>query len=224
MRILIVDDDAGINSALKAQLEAEHFAVDTTDNGEDGSFKARTNNYDLVILDSSLPKKTGPEVCKEIRASGKTYPILFLTVNSEIADKVTALNLGADDYLTKPFSFQELIARVRALLRRPAQTESDILTFQDLTMDVNSHIVTRQKQPIYLTRKEFMLLEYMLRHKGQTVSRSELLEHVWDAKANVFSNTIESHIVSLRKKIDGPNKKKLIHTISGRGYKIDLKK
>jgi DNA-binding response OmpR family regulator len=213
MRILIVDDDAGINSALKAQLEAEHFAVDTTDNGEDGSFKARTNNYDLVILDSSLPKKTGPEVC-----------ILFLTVNSEIADKVTALNLGADDYLTKPFSFQELIARVRALLRRPAQTESDILTFQDLTMDVNSHIVTRQKQPIYLTRKEFMLLEYMLRHKGQTVSRSELLEHVWDAKANVFSNTIESHIVSLRKKIDGPNKKKLIHTISGRGYKIDLKK
>jgi two-component system, OmpR family, response regulator len=224
MRILIVDDDTGISSALKAQFEAEHFAVDLANNGEDGSFMARTNNYDLAILDSSLPRKTGPEACQEIRAAGKTFPIIFLTVNSEISDKVTALNLGADDYLTKPFSFQELLARVRALLRRPLEIKSEILTFQDLTVDTSKHIVTRQKHEIHLTRKEFMLLEYLLRHRGQAVSRAELLEHVWDAKANIFSNTIESHIVSLRKKLDGPNRKKLIHTISGRGYKIDLKK
>lgn len=224
MRILIVEDDENIRKTLKMQLEAECFAVDVASDGEQGSLMARTHNYDAIILDSVLPKKLGAEVCTEIRQSGKTTPILFLTVQSEVADKIKALNLGADDYLTKPFSFQELLARLRAILRRPPQIVSDVLTFEDLIMDVSSQVVKRQQEDIYLTRKEFMLLEYLLRNKGGVVSRSELLEHVWDSSVDIFSNTIESHIVGLRKKLDGPRRKKLIHTVSGRGYKIDTKR
>lgn len=224
MRILIIEDDSNISAVLKMQLEAECFAVDVANDGEQGSLMARTQPYDAVILDSVLPKKLGVEVCQEIRKSGKTMPIIFLTVSSEVANKVQALNLGADDYLTKPFSFQELLARLRAVLRRPAQTLNDVLSFDDLSMNVGSQVVRRQNQDIYLTKKEFMLLEYLLRNKGSVVSRSELLEHVWDSSVDIFSNTIESHIVSLRKKLDGPRRKKLIHTVSGRGYKIDTKK
>ena len=224
MRILLVEDDENISKVLKMQLEAECFAVDVAHDGEQGSFMARTNGYDAVILDSVLPKKLGQEVCTDIRKIGKTMPIIFLTVSSEVANKVEALSLGADDYLTKPFSFAELLARLRAVLRRPAQTVSDILAFEDLTLNVGNQIVQRGQDQIYLTRKEFMLLEYLLRHKGGVVSRSELLEHVWDSSVDIFSNTIESHIVSLRKKLDGPRRKKLIHTVSGRGYKIDNKR
>ena len=158
MRILIVEDDSNISAVLKMQLEAECFAVDVANDGEQGSFMARTHAYDAVILDFVLPKKLGPEVCAEIRKSGKTMPIIFLTVNSEVATKIQALNLGADDYLTKPFSFQELLARLRAVLRRPAQTVNDILTIDDLTMNVGSQVVKRQNEDIYLTKKEFMLL------------------------------------------------------------------
>jgi len=185
---------------------------------------ARANAYDAVILDWVMPKKLGPEVCAEIRASGKTMPIIFLTVSSEVASKVQALELGADDYLTKPFSFQELLARLRAVLRRPTQTISEILTVEDLIMDVTKQTVHRQQEELKLTRKEFMLLEYLLRNKGGVISRSELLEHVQDSSVDIFSNTIESHIVSLRKKLNGSRRKELIHTISGRGYKNDSKK
>ncbi len=224
MRILLVEDDLNISQVLKMQLEAECFAVDVAGDGEQGSNMARTNVYDAVILDWVLPNKLGPEVCAEIRASGKTMPIIFLTVSSEVANKVQALELGADDYLTKPFSFQELLARLRAVLRRPSQTVSEILMVDDLTMNIGKQTVHRQQDEIKLTRKEFMLLEYLLRNKGSVVSRSELLEHVWDSSVDIFSNTIESHIVSLRKKLNGSRRKQLIHTISGRGYKIDSQK
>jgi two-component system, OmpR family, response regulator len=224
MRILLVEDDKDIGQVLKMQLESECFAVDIASDGEQGSYMARTNVYDAVILDWVLPKKLGPEVCAEIRASGKTMPIIFLTVSSEVASKVQALELGADDYLTKPFSFQELLARLRAVLRRPTQMTSDTLSVEDLTMDVSRQTVQRQQEEIHLTRKEFMLLEYLLRNKGSVISRAELLEHVWDSSVDIFSNTIESHIVSLRRKLNDSRRKQLIHTISGRGYKIDSKK
>lgn len=223
MRILIVEDDEGIGQALKLQLEAENFAVDVATDGEKGSYLARTNGYDAIILDSTLPKKMGQEVCVEIRKVGKHMPILFLTVNNEVDQKVRALNAGADDYLTKPFSFQELLARIRALLRRPQTRLENIITFDDLRIDVDKQTIHRGKDEIELTRKEFMLLEHLTRNHGYVVSRSELIEHVWDSSVDIFSNTIESHMVSLRKKIDTPRRRKLIHTVSGRGYKIDVK-
>ena len=224
MKILIVEDDPNISRALKSELEAECFAVDVANDGEQGSHMARTNDYDVVILDYVLPKKLGPEICAEIRKAGKAVPILMLTVKSEVATKVEALNLGADDFLTKPFSFQELLARVRALMRRPRELVGEQLVFDDLELDTRKQSVRRGQEDIYLTRKEFMLLEYLLRHPGQVISRAELLEHIWDSSVDIFSNTIESHIVSLRKKIERSKRKKLIYTVSGRGYKIDSKR
>jgi two-component system copper resistance phosphate regulon response regulator CusR len=220
MKILIVEDDASVRNALKKALEAECFAVDVAEDGEKGSFLARTNTYDMVILDYLLPKKNGRQICEEIRKAEKNMPVLLLSVQSEVEDKVTALNLGADDYLTKPFSYDELMARVRALLRRPAQLKSEVLTFDDLSLDIRGQKVTRGRQEVYLTRKEFMLLEYLLRNQGSVVSRAMLIDHVWDSSIDTFSNTIESHILSLRKKIEKP-KRKIIQTVPGRGYKID---
>ncbi len=224
MKILIIEDDPNIRQVLKMQLEAECFAVDVAENGEQGSYLARTNEYDLVILDYVLPKKLGPDICVEIRKAGKTMPIMMLTVKSEVGTKVEALNLGADDFLVKPFSFQELLARVRALLRRPKNLTGEQIHFDDLELDTRKQSVKRGQDDIYLTRKEFMLLEYLMRHPGQVISRAELLEHIWDSSVDIFSNTIESHVVSLRKKIEKPRRKKVIHTVSGRGYKIDFKR
>jgi len=220
MKILIVEDDESVRTALKRALEAESFAVDLAGDGERGSFFARTNEYDLIILDHLLPKKNGRQICEEIRNADKSMPILLLSVQSEVGDKVTALNLGADDYLTKPFAFDELLARVRALLRRPKTLEHDVITFGDLSLDVRGQKVKRGKDDIYLTRKEFMLLEYLLRNQGNVVSRAMLIDHVWDSSLDPFSNTIESHILSLRKKIE-KKRKKVIQTVPGRGYKID---
>jgi DNA-binding response OmpR family regulator len=222
MRILIIEDSKEITNFLKLSLEGEQFVVDVAEDGEKGSFWARTNDYDLIILDNILPKKTGLEVCEEIRKSGKTMPIIVLSVRSETLTKIQLLNAGADDYLIKPFSFEELLARIRALLRRPKVIESEILQVDDLTLDTKKCLVKRgKKEEIYLTRKEFMLLEYLLKNSGSVLSRGMIMEHVWDMNVDPFSNTIESHILSLRRKIDIPGKKKLIHTVSGRGYKID---
>ncbi len=221
MRILLIEDEKGIVDFLKPSLEAEPFVVDIAIDGERGSYLGRTNDYDLIVLDNILPKKNGLEVCKEIRKAGKTLPILVLSVKTETITKIELLNAGADDYLSKPFSLEELRARIRALLRRPKQIESEILTINDLTLDMKRCAVRRGKKEIYLTRKEFMLLEYLIRNPGIVLSRGMIMEHVWDMNADPFSNTIESHILSLRRKINFPGKKKLIHTISGRGYKID---
>lgn len=223
MRLLIIEDEKKIVDLLKACLEAELFVVDIAEDGERGAFLALTNDYDLIILDNVLPKKTGLEVCEEIRKKGKIVPILILSVKSETDMKVKLLNAGADDYLIKPFSLEELLARIRALLRRPKQIESEVLKIDDLTLDTKRHIVKRDKEEIYLTRKEFMLLEYLMKNEGIVLSRGMIMEHVWDINADPFSNTIESHILSVRRKIDFKDNKKLIHTVPGRGYKINVK-
>ncbi len=224
MRLLIIEDDTETRDFLKNGLQAEGFVVDTAEDGEKGSYIARTNDYDLIILDNILPKKEGHLVCKEIRETKKHSRIILLSVKSEIPHKIDLLNGGADDYLTKPFSFLELLARIRAVLRRPKAIEEDILLIDDLTLDRNKQIATRGKQEIYLTKKEFLLLEYLMKHKSNFLSRGSIMENVWDIDSDPFSNTIETHIMNLRKKIDSGKKKKLIHTVPGRGYKIDVYK
>lgn len=221
MRVLVVEDEKEIRNFLKRSLEAECYAVDTAEDGERGSFLARTNKYDLVLLDNMMPKKTGLEVCKEVRSEGIEIPILVLSVKSESTTKVDLLNAGADDYLTKPFSVDELFARIKALLRRPSKIEQELMEIDNLTLEESRHVVKRGDKEIKLTRKEFSLLKYLLKNKGIVLSRSMIMEHVWDMSADPFSNTIESHIMSLRKKIDFAGMNKLIYTISGRGYKID---
>ena len=220
MRILVVEDDERIAAFLKESLQAEYFAVDIAKDGEKGAYQAAINEYDLIILDNMLPKKEGIEVCREIRARGQTTPILILSVKSDVSKKVDLLNAGADDYLTKPFALDELLARVRALLRRPAAIEEEVLHVDDLTLDTKRGLVTRGEQSIYLTRKEFMLLRYLMKNEGTVLSRGMILEHVWDMSVDIFSNTIESHILSLRKKTGSMGKERLIRTVPGRGYVI----
>ncbi|MEN9582430.1 MAG: hypothetical protein RL641_384 [Candidatus Parcubacteria bacterium] len=222
MRILIIEDDQDISKLLTSYLKSACFAVDAVDDGVLGSFLARTNEYDIVILDYMLPGKDGLRICHEIRESGKTIPILMITVRSEIADKVTLLNHGADDYVTKPFSFEEIITRINALLRRPKIIESPILRIKNITIDANRQRVTRGDKEIYLTRKEYSLLEYLARNEGRIVSRGTIMEHVWNMESDPFSNTIEAHIFNIRKKIRR-GKTELIHTIPGRGYMLEAK-
>ncbi len=223
MRILIVEDEQKIAIGLKKTLESELFAVDTTQNGNVGSQMALINDYDLIILDYRLPDKNGLEICADIRNAGKQMPILMLSVEGHHHFKADMLNAGIDDYMTKPFSTQELIARIRALLRRPPISVDEILIINDLVCDPKKYIVTRSDNEIYLTRKEFSLLEYMLRNQGVALSRAMIMEHVWNEQVNAFSNTIESHILNLRKKIDKNHKTKLIHTLPGRGYVLDAR-
>jgi len=220
MRLLIIEDDKETREFLAKSLEAESFSIDTAEDGEKGSYLGRINDYDLIILDNMMPGKNGQEVCRELRESGKTAPILMLSIQSETQQKVNLLNLGADDYLTKPYSFQELLARINVLLRRPRSIQEPILKIADLSLDRSRQEVKRGDHVIYLTRKEFALLEYLLRNPGRVLSRSMLLEHVWDMSGDLFSNTVEVHIMNLRKKIDAHHKVKLIHTVPGRGYKI----
>lgn len=224
MRLLVIEDEKEIRNFLKASLQTEMFSVDAAEDGERGLYLAKVNDYDLIILDNILPKKTGLEVCQELRKLGKTMPVIILSIKSDTATKVALLNAGADDYLIKPFSLEELLARIRALLRRPLGIQGEILSVDDLVLDTKKYRLTRGKKEIYLTRKEFMLLEYLMRNQGIVLSRGMILEHVWDMDADPFSNTIEAHILSLRKKVDFEGKKKLIHTFPGRGYKIDIKK
>lgn len=223
MRVLIVDDDLDICWSVKTQLEAMRLAVDVAHTGKDGSYMARTSDYDLIILDYVMPQGNGDEVCREIRAAGKAAPILMLSVQADVATKVALLDQGADDYLAKPFSSDELAARVRALLRRPRALVSDVMTFGDITLETRSHVIQRGGIDVYLTRKEFMLLEYLMRHAGMVVTRGMMLEHVWDGNIDLFTNTIETHILSLRKKLEAGGGARVIHTVPGCGYKFDVK-
>jgi DNA-binding response OmpR family regulator len=222
MRILIVEDDKETGEFLKSSLEAELFSVDHAVDGEEGSYLARTNDYDLIILDNGLPKKSGSQVCREIREAGKTIPIIMLSVQSELPTKLELFTAGVDDYVTKPFHFEELLQRIKAVLRRPKQIVAEVIRIGDLEIDSNKYSVHRSEKEIYLTRKEFQLLEYLVKNQGNVVTRGMIMEHVWDRQGDLFSNTIETHILNLRKKIDHSSEKKLIQTIPGRGYKIAL--
>lgn len=219
MRILIVDDNKEIRELLKTGFESEMFAVDTAENGEKGSYIARTNDYDVIILDNVMPKKTGLEVCQDIRKAGKDTPIILLSVEASPEEKTRLLTVGADDYVAKPFSFRELLARVRAVLRRPKIRLPDNLTLGELSLNARTHEVKLGKKNVYLTKKEYSLLELLLRHSGEVVSRGTIMEHVWDLDGNPFSNTIETHIFNLRKKIEKKKERK-IWNVPGRGYKL----
>ena len=221
MRVLVVDDDKDIREFLKTNLQNDCFVVDTAGNGEEGSYMGRVHDYDLILLDNIMPKKNGITVCKEIRAAKKSTPIIILSVQTEVDDKVNLLNAGADDYITKPFSYKELQSRIRAIMRRPKAIASSVLTVSDLVLDPIKQKVTRKGKEVYLTRKEFALAEFLMKHAGTVVSRGMLMEHVWDESIDPFSNTIEAHILNLRKKIDQNAKNKLIQTIPGRGYMIE---
>lgn len=221
MRILIIEDNEEIRAFMKSGLEAEMFSVDTAHDGQSGSYIARTNDYDLIVLDNMLPKKSGIEVCREIRKAGKHTPVLLVSAKGETEEKVRLLTAGADDYITKPFSFKEFLARVQAVLRRPQQTVPENLTVADLELNSRTHKVRRGRKDIYLTKKEFSLLELLARHSGEVVSRGHILEHVWDFDGNPFSNTIETHIFNLRRKIEH-GRNRLIWNIPGRGYKLGV--
>lgn len=220
MKILIVEDERDIGLFLKSSLEKANYSVDFTESGERGSLLARTGNYDLVILDLNIPDRNGFEICRDIRTDGKEMPVIILTVETEIDNKVQLLNAGADDYLTKPYSVTELLARIKSLLRRPRNLVQNLCSFNGLKLDSNKQIIIKAGKEIYLTRKEFMLLEYLLQNRGRVISRGEIVDHVWDEEANLFSNTIETHILNLRKKINNKSQKSIIKTYSGRGYGI----
>jgi DNA-binding response OmpR family regulator len=222
MRILVIDDDPKISDFLKSNLETNLYAVDVATDGEKGAYLGRCNDYDLIVLDNVLPKKNGLEVCKLIREKKKDVKIIMLSALSDITTKIDLLDNGADDYLTKPFSFRELLSRVKALLRRSGAAAKEIIKIGDLTIDTNNHEVRRGKKSISLTRKEFMLLEYLARNAGRTLSQIEIMEHVWDMDLDSFSHTLKSHVRNLRGKIDGGRKTSLIQTVNGRGYKMQL--
>ncbi len=222
MRMLIISNDSAAASELLHGFHSAGFTVDHASEKQQGSFWARTTDYDLVLIDDTAGTRAN-EICKFIRSRGKTMPIMVVSDRPAIPSKISLLNAGADDCVDRECTMVELTARVRAILRRPKQLLNDILKLDDLTLDTNLYRVTRGKKEVTLTRKEFGLLEYLLRNPERVIARTALIEHVWDIHADLFSNTLETHILNLRRKIESPNKRKLIHTISGRGYKIALK-
>jgi DNA-binding response OmpR family regulator len=221
MRILLVEDEPRMASVIAKGLRAHTYAVDVAEDGEAALYQTSINDYDLIVLDVLLPKRDGFEVCRELRARGDATPILMLTARATIDDRITGFDAGADDYLTKPFSFRELLARIRALLRRDSQLRPDVLQLDDLTVDSASHRVYRASREIELTAKEYALLEFLARRAGQLVSRAEIAAHVWDDSFDPFSNTIEVYMNRLRKKIDEEHPVKLLHTRRGEGYILE---
>lgn len=218
MRILVVEDEKKVASFIKKGLQEEHYAVDIAYDGEEGLALAQINEYDLILLDIMLPKLDGMEVLRRIRRNGFGVPILILTAKDSVEDIVTGLDTGSDDYLTKPFSFAELVARVRALLRRKAKEKTDILTIGDLSLSTSTHRVKRGTREIELTPKEYALLEYFMRNPNRILTRTLITEHVWDYHFDPETNVIDVYVNYLRKKIDQGFEKKLIHTIRGSGY------
>ena len=218
MRILVVEDEKKIAAFIKKGLKEEGYAVDTAFDGEEGLFLAVTNDYDLIILDLMLPKKDGMEVCKELKEGKNEAPVMMLTAKTEIKDKVAGLDAGADDYLTKPFAFEEFLARVRVLLRKNTAGGGNVLKAGGLSLDLAKHSVKRDNKNIILTAKEFSLLEYLMRNSGSVVTRTMISEHVWDINFDTGTNVIDVYMNYLRKKIDSGFKEKLIQTVRGRGY------
>ncbi len=220
MRILVVEDDPRLGPSLKKGLAGNHYAVDLIVNGEDAVLMALATPYDLLILDVLLPDLNGFEVCKRLREQGSTMPILLLTALGEVEDRVKGLDLGADDYLVKPFSFSELEARVRALLRRGAPIKTPTLNFMDIVLDTRTHEVRRGERLIVLGNKEYALLELFMRHPHQVLSRSMIAEHVWDGDTEHLSNVIDVYIRYLRRKLCDQNEPDVIYTVRGSGYQL----
>jgi len=218
MRILVIEDEKKVARFIKRGLEEAGYLVDIAADGEEGLYLAEIDDYDLIILDLILPRKNGLEVCKELREQNIKVPVLILSARDSVEDKVTGLDMGADDYLIKPFAFSELLARVRALLRRGESMVPVKLQVADLAMDTVTHTVIRDGKEIKLTSKEYALLEYFMMNLGKVLTRTMLSEHVWDYTFDTFSNVIDVYINYLRNKIDRDFERKLIHTVRGVGY------
>ncbi len=220
MRILIIEDDRKAARLLARGLQEERFVVDVAHSGEAGDEMASINSYDVIVLDWMMPGRDGLVVCRDLRERGISTPILMLTARDSLEDRVTGLNTGADDYLTKPFGFSELLARIHALLRRSDATRSVLLRVADLTLDPLSRRVTRGGVPISLTPKEYAILEVLMRRPGEAVSRASLAERVWEAEPATLSNLLDVHVSHLRRKIDVEHQPQLLHTVRGGGYMV----
>lgn len=216
MRILIIEDEHKIANSIKKGLEQETWAADVAYDGEEGYDLASSEEYDVIILDLMLPKMAGTEICKKLRSEGNNTPILMLTAKGSVNDRVEGLDSGADDYLVKPFAFEELLARIRALVRRPKEAQNSVLKVEDLTLDTNTFEVKRGGKNIELSRKEFALLEYLMRNSGRVVSKENIIAHVWNYEADILPNTVEVFVGYLRDKVG----EGVIKTVRGFGYKV----
>jgi DNA-binding response OmpR family regulator len=220
MRILVIDDDRRLCTVIKRGLLEEAYAVDLAYDGEEGEYLAEVNPYDLIILDIMLPNKDGIQVCRELRAKKINTPILMLTAKDTVEDRVRGLDTGADDYLVKPFAFNELLARVRALLRREVTSKSPELRAGDLTLNALTRQIWRGQRPIELTTKEYVILEYLMRHPNVVVTRTMIEEHAWDYDFDSLSNLVDVYMRRLRRKIDNEGEDSLIQTVRGAGYRL----
>lgn len=218
MRLLLVEDDERIARFVAKGLREQSYAVDIATNGDDALYQAEINAYDLFVLDVMIPGMDGFKVCRRIREAGKCAPILMLTARDAVNDRIAGLDHGADDYLTKPFEFGELLARLRALLRRSNELRPPLITIEDLVLDTRAQRASRAGRPIPVTAKEYALLEFLARNTGRVIGRAEIAEHVWDESFDPFSNLIEVYVNRLRKKIDQPGAELLLHTRRGAGY------
>jgi two-component system, OmpR family, response regulator len=220
MRALVVEDESKMAALLRRGLQEEGYAVDVASTGEDGAWLGNENDYDVILLDAMLPDIDGFEVCRRLRAAGRWSPVLMLTARDGVQDRVAGLDAGADDYLTKPFSFDELFARIRALLRRGPSERPTVLEVGDLVLDPAKRRVTRGTAAIDLTPKEFAMLELFLRHPGEALTRTRILEHVWDFAYEGDSNVVDVYVRYLRKKLDRPFGRRSIETVRGVGYRL----
>ncbi len=220
MRVLVVEDTQRMAGLLNRGLQEEGYAVDVVANGEDAVWMASENLYDVIVLDVMLPDVDGFEVCRRIREAGQWAPVLMLTARDGVRDRVEGLDVGADDYLTKPFAFAELLARLRAVMRRGHRERPPVLTVHDLTLDPATKMVRRGDQTIGLTPKKFSLLEYFMRHPGEALTRTQILEHVWDFAFEGDSNVVEVYVRYLREKIDRPFGRNSLETVRGVGYRL----
>lgn len=222
MRLLVVEDEPKLAAIIQKGLEAKGYAVDTLGDGAEALTRIQVHHqdYDLILLDLMLPSKSGSEICKEVREAGVTTPILILTARTETEHKVELLLAGADDYMVKPFSFDELLARIQAILRRPSESLPAVLSAGDIELDTVGHTVSKGGEEVPLTLKEFRLLEYFLRHPNQVINREDFLTHLWDFNYEAFSNVVDVHIKNLRQKLDPKDGPSVFETIRGIGYRL----
>lgn len=221
MRVLLVEDYTPLRESVAQALTEAGFAVDASDNGEVGLWQAMSGDYDAIVLDIVLPKLDGLSLLRQLRREGRNTPVLLLTARDTVADRVTGLDLGADDYLVKPFALEELLARVRALLRRKYDAADPVIRVQDMEIDTVARTVRRAGERVELTAREYALLEFLAHRAGQVVSRTDIWEHIYDFSSTVESNVVDVYIGYLRKKLEGPGQSRLIHTRRGRGYTLE---